>query len=161
MKDIHNKMEADMHQLADKEPAVSDDSQAQVQAVGSNKQIASEMSEQIDSWLEDGCCPKEAIRSVIEWRDALLASEASTVQNAQEPTKEQIHEWLVENCGRGLPYAEASDLPTALHGLSYVLRQIEGTSKYMVNIGQAGPASTSIRWILEHIAKDALIRNAS
>lgn len=69
---------------------------------------------------------------------------------------EQMTDWLVENCGRGLPYEKATDLPSALHGLAYVLRQIEGTNSYNVHIGQSGPAASAIRWALYHFAEQAL-----
>lgn len=72
------------------------------------------------------------------------------------PTPEQITDWLTENCGRGLPFDNATDLPTALHGLAYVLRQIEGTNTYRPMIGQTGPARSSIRWILEYVARHEL-----
>ncbi len=69
---------------------------------------------------------------------------------------DEIHAWLTENCGRGLPYDDATDLPSALHGLSYLLRQIEGTNSYKVHIGQAGPAASAIRWALYHFAQQAI-----
>lgn len=71
---------------------------------------------------------------------------------------DDVSAWLTENCGRGLPFADATDLPTALHGLAYTLRQIEGTNSYRPHIGQCGPASTSIRWALEYIARAEMNR---
>lgn len=76
--------------------------------------------------------------------------------DAERPSRAELDQWLLENCGRGLPYEKATDLHTALHGLAYVLRQIEGTHKYTVNIGQCGPATTALRWALDYIARNEL-----
>lgn len=73
-----------------------------------------------------------------------------------EPTLEQMQDWLVANCGKGLPYGEAKDRAGMLHGLAYVLRQIEGTNSYKVNIGQCNSATSAIRMALEHFAREAL-----
>lgn len=69
---------------------------------------------------------------------------------------DEIHVWLTENCGRGLPHGPKTDLAGALHGLSYVLRQIEGTNSYKVHIGQCESAATAIRWTLYHFAAQAI-----
>jgi len=74
------------------------------------------------------------------------------------PTREEIDAWLEANCGRGLPYADATDEPTMLHGLAYILRQIEGTNSYKVLIGQSGPATTALRMALDHFAADAIAK---
>lgn len=70
--------------------------------------------------------------------------------------REQIDVWLEQNCGVGLPHEHANDLSTALHGLAYVLRQIESASTYKVFIGQTGPATSSIRWALDYFAAKAI-----
>lgn len=68
----------------------------------------------------------------------------------------EIDAWLTENCGKGIPYADAVDLKTALHGLAYILRQVESTNSYKVFIGQCGPAMTALRWTLDHLARQAI-----
>ena len=75
------------------------------------------------------------------------------------PSRGEVGDWLVANCGRGLPYVDGTDLPTALHGVAYVLRQIEGTASYKVNIGQCGPAASSLRWMLEYVARHEMSRD--
>lgn len=70
----------------------------------------------------------------------------------------EVHQWLTDNCGRGLPYVNATDLATALHGTAYVLGQIERTTKYMVNIGQSGPASSGLRYLLEYVARNEIAK---
>jgi len=64
--------------------------------------------------------------------------------------------WLVENCGRGLPHGEVTDLPGALHALAYVHRQIASTSSYKVHIGQCIPAETGLLWVLRYLAAQAI-----
>lgn len=73
-----------------------------------------------------------------------------------EPTRKQIDAWLERNCGTGIPFEEASDTKTMLHGLAYILRQIESTDRYMVSIGQTTPATSSLRMALDNFAIDAL-----
>lgn len=73
-----------------------------------------------------------------------------------DPTREQMDEWLAANCGRGLPHGEAKDGVAMLHGLAYLLRQIEGTNSYKVNIGQCVSATSALRMALDHFAKQAL-----
>lgn len=72
------------------------------------------------------------------------------------PTEEQLGDWLVENCGKGIPHGEARDRAGMLHGLAYVLRQIEGTNSYTVHIGQCNSATSAIRMALNHFAREAL-----
>lgn len=43
-----------------------------------------------------------------------------------------------------------------LHGLAYVLRQIEGTESYRPHIGQTTSARTALRLALDHFATEAL-----
>lgn len=71
-------------------------------------------------------------------------------------TQQAIDTWLSEHCGRGLPYENAHNLETALHGAAYTLGQIRGTDKYSVNIGQTGPASSGILWLLEYVARNEI-----
>jgi hypothetical protein len=71
-------------------------------------------------------------------------------------SRDELNAWLTDNCGRGLPFGEATDLPSALHGLAYVLRQIECSKTYKVNIGQCVSATTAIRWVLDYFAAQAL-----
>lgn len=73
-----------------------------------------------------------------------------------EPTREEIDEWLTDNCGKGLPHGEATDEASMLHGLSYVLRQIEGTNSYRPHIGQCTSATTALRMALDHFAIHAI-----
>lgn len=73
-----------------------------------------------------------------------------------EPTREQLDEWLRQNCGADIPHGEATDEASMLHGLAYVLRQIEGTSSYKVNIGQTVSARSALRMALDHFARKAL-----
>lgn len=73
-----------------------------------------------------------------------------------DPSREQLDAWLEANCGRGVPFDKATNLQTALHGLSYILRQIESTNTYRPFIGQCGPATSSLRWALDHFALLAL-----
>ncbi len=72
------------------------------------------------------------------------------------PTREDIDAWLKANCGVGIPFKDATDNASMLHGLAYILRQIEGTNKYTVNIGQTGPATSALRMALDRFAVDAL-----
>lgn len=72
------------------------------------------------------------------------------------PTREEIDAWLKANCGVGIPFKDATDNASMLHGLAYILRQIEGTNKYMVNIGQTGPATSALRMALDRFAVAAL-----
>jgi len=74
--------------------------------------------------------------------------------------QERIDAWLSANCGTGLPYVEATDDASMLHGLAYVLRQIEGNTSYKVHIGQSGPAASAIRRALEQHARAAIARTA-
>lgn len=73
-------------------------------------------------------------------------------------SREEIDAWLEANCGKGLPFKEATDQASMLHGLAYVLRQIESTNKYMVNIGQTGPAVSALRMALDHFARAAIAK---
>ena len=75
-----------------------------------------------------------------------------------EPDREQVNAWLTEHCGRGLPYDIAHDLDSALHGAAYTVRQIEGTLKYTVHIGQSGPASSGIRWLMDYVAHNEITK---
>lgn len=70
--------------------------------------------------------------------------------------REAIDAWLRANCGNGLPYGEAYDQASMLHGLAYVLRQIESTDSYKVNIGQCTSATSALRMALDHFAAAAL-----
>jgi len=72
--------------------------------------------------------------------------------------QEAIDAWLAQNCGTGLPYGEATDDAGMLHGLAYVLRQIEGTASYKVHIGQCNSATSAIRRALEHFARIELAK---
>lgn len=83
-----------------------------------------------------------------------------SAHSGNAPSREAIEDWLVENCGRGLPYVTATDLPTALHGLAYTLRQIELSRTYRPHIGQQGPAASAIRWALEYIAAREMPRDS-
>lgn len=74
-------------------------------------------------------------------------------------TRQQMDEWLAANCGTGLPMGEATDEASMLHGLSYVLRQIEGTDSYRPHIGQVVAARSAIRMALDHFARAALTRS--
>lgn len=76
-------------------------------------------------------------------------------------TREQLDEWLEKNCGNGIPHGEATDTESMLHGLAYILRQIEGTDRYMVNIGQTTSARTALRMALDHFATTELARRSS
>lgn len=89
---------------------------------------------------------------------ALKAASAppAPARDGVEPTRDVIDNWLEANCGNGVPFAEATDQKTMLHGLAYILRQIEGTNRYMVNIGQTGPATSALRMALDHFAIAAL-----
>jgi len=73
-----------------------------------------------------------------------------------EYTREEIDAWLASHCGIGLPYKEALDEASMLHGLAYVLRQIGCAPGYKVNIGQIGPALTALQLALDHFAITAL-----
>lgn len=77
-----------------------------------------------------------------------------------EVTREACLVWLQNNCGAGLPYNEAESLKDALHGTAYVLRQIESSPRYEVNIGQRISATTSLRWLLEYVARNELSTEA-
>lgn len=79
---------------------------------------------------------------------------AESVTHADE--RATLDAWLEANCGVGVPYDDATDEAGMLHGLAYVLRQIEGTNKYMVNIGQTNSATTALRMALDHFARRAL-----
>lgn len=71
-------------------------------------------------------------------------------------SREQIDEWLEANCGKGIPYGEAQDFSSMLHGLAYTLRQIEGTTSYRPHIGQSISAASALRMALDHFATEAL-----
>lgn len=77
-----------------------------------------------------------------------------------EVTRDACLVWLQNNCGAGLPYGEATGLKDALHGTAYVLRQIESSPRYEVNIGQCVSATTSLRWLLEYVARNELTTEA-
>lgn len=87
---------------------------------------------------------------------AALSASPAGVGVETEPTRAEIDAYLQEACGKGIPYAEATDHASMMHGLAYILRQIEGTSSYKVNIGQTGPATSSLRMALDHFARAAL-----
>jgi hypothetical protein len=72
------------------------------------------------------------------------------------PSRDEIDSWLEKHCGKGIPYGEASDDASMLHGLAYVLRRIESTDRYMVNIGQKSSAESALRMALDHFAVAAL-----
>lgn len=72
------------------------------------------------------------------------------------PTREELDAWLEANCGNGMPHGEATDTSSMLHGLAYILRQIEGTDRYMVNIGQTTSATSALRLALDRFAVEAL-----
>ena len=85
----------------------------------------------------------------------------TTLSNEQleglvEPTRDQIDAWLEANCGKGIPYGDATDQASMLHGLAYVLRQIESTDSYRPFIGQCNSATSSLRMALDHFAVTAL-----
>jgi hypothetical protein len=71
-------------------------------------------------------------------------------------TRERLDEWLRANCGTGLPHGEATTEAQMLHGLAYVLRQIEGTDSYRPHIGQSVSAASALRMALDHFASLAL-----
>jgi hypothetical protein len=81
---------------------------------------------------------------------------AQPVDVDAEPSRDAIDAWLSTHCGAGIPFKDARDEASMLHGLAYVLRQIEGTNKYTVNIGQTGPATSALRMALDHFAIRAL-----
>lgn len=90
---------------------------------------------------------------------AALSAALTLERGEAEPaavTREAIDTWLTANCGVGIPYNEATDLGSMLHGIAYILRQIEGTKTYKVNIGQVGPATSALRMALDHFATEAL-----
>lgn len=72
------------------------------------------------------------------------------------PSREDIDAWLKDNCGVGIPFKDATDSASMLHGLAYILRQIESTNKYMVYIGQTGPATSALLMALDRFAVEAL-----
>lgn len=74
-------------------------------------------------------------------------------------TRTEIDAYLEEACGKGIPYVEATDQASMMHGLAYILRQIEGTNSYKVNIGQTGPATSALRMALTRFAEQALTAN--
>lgn len=86
----------------------------------------------------------------------IVEEQSGGAENIGWPSREEMNAWLTANCGCGLPYEKATDLNSALHGVSYVLRQIESTSKYTVHIGQCGPATTGLRWLLDYVARHEL-----
>lgn len=96
--------------------------------------------------------------SLIERLEAHNAHRRQQVDVEEKTERETIDQWLTANCGKGLPHEDAHDLPTALHGLAYLLRQIESASTYKVFIGQVGPATSSLRWVLDYLAADAIQR---
>lgn len=71
-------------------------------------------------------------------------------------TRDELDHWLRENCGTDIPHGEAVDMKSMLHGLAYILRQIEGTSTYRPHIGQVTSATSSLRMALDHFATKAL-----
>lgn len=82
---------------------------------------------------------------------------ADLAELIEKVKREDLDEWLTKNCGNGLPFfGEASSEEQMLHGLAYVLRQIEGTNRYMVHIGQTTAATSSLRMALDHFAMLAL-----
>lgn len=70
-------------------------------------------------------------------------------------TREDMDAWLQANCGVGIPFREATDESSMMHGLAYILRQIESTRSYSVHIGQCGPATSALRMALDHFARAA------
>lgn len=91
---------------------------------------------------------------VIRAYEAMKLVENEAVEQAF--TREQIDSWLTENCGKGLPHGDAHDEKTMLHGLSYVLRQIENEVTYRPRIGQTNSATSSLRMALDKFAIAAL-----
>lgn len=89
----------------------------------------------------------EAIRS--------LSTPPAPAPDAGED-EEAVEKWLEENCGRGIPHGEATDTASMLHGLAYILRQIEATDTYRPNIGQTVSATSALRMALRHFARAAL-----
>lgn len=77
-------------------------------------------------------------------------------KKAIEPSRGEMDAWLTANCGQGLPHGEANDVPSMLHGLAYILQQIEGTSTYRPHIGQTTAATSALRMALDHFARATL-----
>lgn len=104
----------------------------------------------------------EAAQKAVNTRHGLTneemrkAIEAALSTDAEPVDRQSIDAWLEKNCGVGIPYQNATDTASMLHGLAYVLRQIESTNRYMVNIGQTGPATSALRMALDHFALSAL-----
>lgn len=96
-------------------------------------------------------------RDLLEVFDAYRSLRST--EGKEEVTREQMDAWLEANCGAGLPYAEATDDAGMLHGLAYVLRQIESSSTYRPHIGQCTPATSALRMALDHFARAALTRS--
>lgn len=101
------------------------------------------------------------IQRIVDRFEALERANAATNGGrADQPNvqagREAIDAWLEANCGAGIPFAEATDRTSMLHGLAYVLRQIESTSSYKVHIGQCGPATSALRMALDFFAQAAL-----
>lgn len=71
-------------------------------------------------------------------------------------SRDELDVWLSENCGTGLPHGEAIDERSMLHGLAYVLRQIESTNSYRPHIGQCTAAKSALRLALDHFAASAI-----
>ena len=81
--------------------------------------------------------------------------------NSEGLTREELDTWLRANCGSDIPFGDATDDKSMLHGLAYVLRQIERTDKYTVNIGQKSSATTALRMALDHFASQAISKAKS
>jgi hypothetical protein len=91
------------------------------------------------------------------WREIDVPPvEPSTSHAKKKFDSEAIDAWLSANCGTGVPYREATNLKTMLHGLAYVLRQIESSKTYKVSIGQVGSVTSALRMALSHFATVAL-----
>lgn len=76
----------------------------------------------------------------------------------EDISRVQLDAWLSENCGSGIPHGEATNEASMLHGLAYVLRQIESTDSYRPNIGQTNSATSALRMALDHFAAAAILK---
>lgn len=85
-------------------------------------------------------------------------TDKQTLLALADATDDEIDNWLVENCGRGIPFENATDEQTMLHGLAYLLRQLSACPGYKPNVGQIGPATTAVNMALRTFARQAITR---
>jgi len=109
-----------------------------------------------DHFHKKRCDEARAKADTILSRPSRMAAASPPPPTEGEPAREELSAWLTANCGIGIPYGPATDEASMLHGLAYVLRQIEGTNKYDVRIGQTNSATTALRMALDHFACAAL-----